>query len=222
MSFIEVLGERGVEDVFPCIRDLVENGLSVRRFSVGDSRPDRQDVTQYLAAWCRHVGLLEDSCRDWLTAYCVAMLSSISKSSASRIRHSTKSNIKYIYKAGIAFSCEHESNRFKAHCDSSCAGCATMTPSIITARSREFEAVQAGGPTKPMLFSGMQVKERFRDQFQAALELIRQEIAKGSSRKVILDLLSQHGLKTKTGRPWTPAIMNAEINKIKRSHVPEP
>jgi len=91
-----VLGDRGTERIYPCIRDLVGNGLVLSRFSADDRTPHRQDITQYLAAWCRYAGLTAEECRTWLTEYCMYVLSSISKTSLSGIRHSTKSNIRYI------------------------------------------------------------------------------------------------------------------------------
>ncbi len=55
-----LLGDRGQDVIYPCIQDLVENGLSVARFTPADRIPTRQDVTQYIAAWCRHAGLNEE------------------------------------------------------------------------------------------------------------------------------------------------------------------
>ncbi len=78
--------------IYPCIDDLVANGIQLSSFSSSDLIPSRQDVTQYLAAWCRDVHIGRDACRTWLFDYAVSMLASLSKSSASRIRHSTKAN----------------------------------------------------------------------------------------------------------------------------------
>src|SRR3989304_6305290 len=88
-----LLDDRSGEVIYPCIHDLVENGLTLARFSSVNRIPTRQDVTQYLSAWCRHAGLTEEECRGWLIEYCTVMLSSISKTSVSGIRHSTKSNV---------------------------------------------------------------------------------------------------------------------------------
>src|SRR6266550_7683798 len=46
-----MLGDRGRDTIYPCIRDLVEHGLDLARFSAGEITPQRQDITQYLAAW---------------------------------------------------------------------------------------------------------------------------------------------------------------------------
>ncbi len=60
-----MLGDRGKDTVYPCIRDLVENGLDLARFSASEIAPQRQDVTQYLAAWSRHAGLSEEESYGW-------------------------------------------------------------------------------------------------------------------------------------------------------------
>ncbi len=100
ISFLDkltaVLGDTGGDSVLPCIQDLVTNGLQTSRLSPSDGVPNRQDVTQYLAAWSRVARLDENTCRQWLSEYAVALLASISKTSPSGIRHSTKSNVKYI------------------------------------------------------------------------------------------------------------------------------
>lgn len=115
-----LLGNRGGEIIYPCIEDLVSHGLNLASFSSGDHVPSRQDVTQYLATWCKHAGLSQEECREWLIGYCVVMLSSISKTSLSGIRHSTKSNVKYIYQADIPFMCNRDNNPFRAQCRGDC------------------------------------------------------------------------------------------------------
>lgn len=209
----ELLHDRGGDVIFPCIRDLVENGVSPSRFSVGERAPNRQDVTQYLAAWCRHAGLAEDECRDWLSDYCVVMLSSISRSSSSKIRHSTKSNIKYIYKDGISFSCGLENNPFKADCGRECPAYADMETALAIAISQEVTNVRIVRRETVPFEPAPAVKEIHREQFHKALSLVRQELAK-STKIEILELLKQQGFKTRTGREWTFATLGVEIRKI--------
>ena len=67
-----MLGEPRKATIYPCIRDLVEHGIDLARFSAGEIKPQRQDVTQYVAAWSRHAGLGEEETRDWLIDYCSA------------------------------------------------------------------------------------------------------------------------------------------------------
>lgn len=45
-----LLGDAAGVSIYPCIDDLVANGIQLSRFSPSDEIPNRQDVTQYLAA----------------------------------------------------------------------------------------------------------------------------------------------------------------------------
>lgn len=87
----------GLSENHKCIEDLVVNGLRPERFSTDENCPNLQKVTQFLASWCRMVGLSQEQCTEWLVDYCQEVLASLSRSSLSQIRHSTKSNGKYIY-----------------------------------------------------------------------------------------------------------------------------
>jgi hypothetical protein len=51
----EMLGEKKNTCLFPCIRDLVANGLDPARFSDEDNTPTRQDVTQHMTAWFKYI-----------------------------------------------------------------------------------------------------------------------------------------------------------------------
>ena len=90
-----ILGDRGKNTFYPCIWDLVEHGLDLARFSADEIKSQRQDITQYLAAWSRHTGLSEEESSSWLIDYCIGRLSSLSTRSPAAIRHNTKSNLRY-------------------------------------------------------------------------------------------------------------------------------
>lgn len=216
-SLIEMLRDRGSNVIFPCIRDLVVNGLDLSRLSSVDPAPNRQDATQYLAAWCRYVRLDEEVCREWLCEYSVAMLSSISKTSASGIRHSTKSNVRYIYRSEIAFVCGRESNRFKARCSNACPVYAEMATTPGKAQGEALTAPNdARPPARIKTPPAVPVKQLYRQQFEAALRLVRRELEKGAKRSCILSLLNQGEMKTRTGRNWTYAILCSEISEIRK------
>lgn len=216
-ALMEALPEDGKDRIYPCVRDLVENALSLDRFSPGAPAPNRQEITQYLAAWCRHAGLSQTDCEEWLTAYCVEMLAPFSRTSKSGIRHSTKSNVRYIYRAGIVFWCERESNRFKAHCVTDCALYARVQAAPDFKQQREMNRNLEADPAKMTTPAFLPVKALYRDQFETALELVRQEIGKGRQNTAIANLLDERGLKTRTGRKWTSGIVAAEISKMKRA-----
>ena len=211
-----MLRERGEDVIYPCIQDLLDNGLTLARFSPGEVKPQRQDITQYMAAWSKHVGLGDEECRSWLIEYCVVMLSPISRTSPSGIRHSTKSNIKYIYRSDIPFVCEHENNPFRAKCFRDCPAYAAMLAKACDGRNEtsKKEPISAQ-PADVVETQVLPVKAIYRDQFEIALRLVHDETKKGTKKKLIVQLLNEQGLKTKTGRKWTYSNLYAELRKVK-------
>lgn len=215
-----LLGDRGRCGIYPCVQDLVENGLTVARFSPADPIPTRQDVTQYLAAWCRHAGLSQEDCHNFLVEYSVVMLSSISKTSPSGIRHSTKSNVKYIYHANIPFICECDGNPFRAQCSASCPVYAVMQVKLLERKRKKADIEHVvEQPAEIFEMQKSSVKETYKDQFDAALEVIRGEMDRGTGRKAILDLLIERGFKTRTGKRWTYSILGNEQSRIRQGQT---
>lgn len=216
-----LLGESGRAAIYPCIGDLVTNGLEASRFAPSDPMPTRQDVTQYLAAWCRDARLSEDECRTWLCDYAISKLSSISTSSPSGIRHSTKSNVKYIYGSARPFICAREGNEFRAECRTACPVYNEMGIKAAAAIADASLRVERRPPMAPSTDSMPSVKDIYREQFQAAMQLVSCELRKKTKKTAILDLLKQQGLKTRTGRGWTYGSLVLEIRKFKGEHEPE-
>ena len=66
-----------------------------------------------------------------------------------------------------------------------------------------------------MVILSSSVKEKYRSQYEKALQFISDHIRNGTSRKEILILLNDRGFKTKTGRKWTKAILGTESAKMK-------
>lgn len=213
-SLRALLADRGKDALFPCIQDLVTSGLRTSRFSPAEGVPNRQDVTQYLAAWSRFAGLDQETCRRWLSDFAVTMLASISKSSPSAIRHSTKSNVKYIYRDEVAFACGCEANQFRARCSDTCPVYEEMKRTPVKAKGEGAGAACSAFPDELEEFPTARVKERFREQFEAAAELVLHELGKGTKKVAIVEILNQQGMKTRTGREWTVGILAAEIRKL--------
>jgi len=209
-----ILRESDEKYLFPCIEDLVTNGLNSARFSSEDHRPSRQDITQYLAAWLRHIGISADDCRDWMIEYCVDVLSTISSSSNSQIRHSTKSNIKYIYKSDVSFECGCENNIFKASCDRNCPVYEEMSDKYKERKAREAERSYEPEPIHhEEQIKTLSVKQKYRAQFEKALEVVQEHVKKGVSKQDIVTFLNDRGFKTRTGRNWTYSILQSELKK---------
>ena len=215
----ELVGDRERDALYPCIQDLVANGPVLARFSIGEPRPQRQDITQYLAAWCRHVGLTEEATRRWLAEYCVVILSPISKTSISGIRHSTISNVKYIYRSQKPFVCECENNHFKAQCSHQCPVHADMQTALSErgqrAQGAVYEVKRPVAVTQPSC-PPISIKTIYAQQLRTAQEVIRSELAKGATRAQIVRILNERGLKSRTGRNWTYGIFQGELVQLKR------
>ncbi len=209
-----MLDESGIVAIFPCIADLVVNGIQTSRFAPSDHVPNRLDVTEYLATWCRDAHLSEDACRTWLCDYAVSTLSSLSKSSPSGIRHSTKSYVKYIYKSDRPFLCEQESNGFRAECSKTCRVYNEMVIKTSKATADALAVMERRQAVAPPTIPTPTVKELHREEFLSAMQLVSRELSKGTKRADILILLKQQGIKTRTGREWTYGILGAEIQKL--------
>ena len=106
--------------MYACLRDLFEHGPIGTRGSPVVSRPSRSDLTHYLAKWSRSVGMSQEACLEWLTAYALGALKLISKSSPGAIRHNTKGIVKYVYLTGHPFNCGKEHNSAHCRCDPQC------------------------------------------------------------------------------------------------------
>jgi hypothetical protein len=203
--------------IFPCIKDLAANGLQLERFSNAERIPSRQDVTQYLAAWFNYSGLSSEACQEWMIEYCMDVLSAISASSKSKIRHSTKSNIKYIYTSDVTFNCNCEKNPFKTTCEPTCPVYKEMAD---LAKARE-----AAGPPKfyerkrdpeiirDIVLPPPSVKDEYRDQFKRALEVAQDHLNQWVPKKKIVTLLNADGFKTRTGKKWSYSTLVNELRK---------
>jgi hypothetical protein len=205
------LGERSPSVIYPCIRDLLENGLDVTRFSAGESKPQRQDVTQYLAAWSRHAGLNEEESGQWLIEYCKTVLASISTRTPAAIAHSTKSNLRYIYRSAVAFRCQFEQNPFRARCCTECPFCPEMQAKLRVEAEEALKPKPVASP--PLPEPVLPVKQANRQQFEAAMRLALEEVQKGAKLTRVLQLLKERGLKTATGRDWRYGNLRTELLK---------
>ena len=210
-----MLGERAKATMYPCIRDLVEHGIDLARFSAGELPPQRQDVTQYVAAWSRHAGLSEEESRDWLIDYCIAMAASLTKRSPAAIRHSTKSNLRYIHRSAVPFLCQCENNRFRAYCNSACPVYGDMQANLLAQAREALNPKPLVRPPTPLIEPMLPVKKLYLEQFKTGLRLALDEVQKGTKMGRVLEILSERGFKTRTGRKWSYAILRNELQKLK-------
>ena len=218
----DLLRDKAGNTIYPCIQDLVEHGLDRARFAASEVPPLRQDVTQYLAAWSRHAGLSEEESRAWLVEFCATVLAPLSRRTPAAIRHSTQSNLRYIYRSSVPFLCDCADNRFRAACRTDCPVHADMQ---VKKAARAEEAAKPKPLVRyerPVVTFVPPVMVANREQFEQALSLVREEIQKGTKPKRIIELLAKRGLKTRTGRKWTATILYSELTKLKASDAAPP
>ena len=217
-ELLELLPQDKNEKIFLCIRDLVANGIDTERFANETYTPQRQEATQYIASWFKYIGLSADDCREWMISYCVGMLSVISTSSKSQIRHSTKSNIKYIFRSGATFDCGCESNRFKAACATTCPVYEEMTQKAEERKKATIEEtyrVRAAFETTDVFVpKSYSVKEQYKEQFAAAMTFAKEQLEQGVKKKDIVKLLNEKEFKTRTGKTWAYTNLSTELKKL--------
>ena len=207
----KILPESKRSSIFPCIEELVSKKPFLNRPSGGENEPFRQDITQFIAAWLKHVGLSADECRQWLIDFCTDVLSMISSSSKSKIRHSTKSNIKYIYNSDVSFECSWE--------EFSCVKCKKIYPfyiqifqEVTKKRAQERKAKLLSEASKEVIEKPPTIREQYREQFDRAVQFIQEKINKGISRKDVVLLLNENGYKTRVGRTWIYSTLLREMS----------
>jgi hypothetical protein len=211
----KILDDAQTQKIYLCMLDLLSNGIVAERFKAGESFPSRQDVTHFILAWLKHNSVSADNCRNWMIGYCERKLSPISSSSPSRIRHSTKSLIKYIYRSeDVSFDCGCEQNKLKAACEPNCPIYGEMKYKHQVRIKQLHDAVnyvrpKVQPPAEPLL----RVRERYKEQFEKAMDVVRGHLDQVSTLDEMKRYLNDQGYKTRTGKPWTVPILHNELKK---------
>ncbi len=212
-KLVKILNDAEKDRIYPCIKDILSNGIISDRFENGEYFPTRQDVTHFILVWLKHIGVTVPACRKWIISYSQRVLSAISSSSPGRIRHSTKSNLKYIFKSDVFFDCGCEHNELKAVCDPDCPEYDEMLKKYQIRKEKQQKAVyNIKKPVQPFI-PRLSAKEKFKEQFETAMGVIRENLDQGISIKELCRLLNSKGLKTRTGKTWSIGTLNNEIKK---------
>ena len=203
--------------LFPCIEDIIKNGLIQERFSEDEYLPSRQDVTRYLAKWFKYIEIPSEICRDWMIPYVIDILSSISSSSPSQIRHSTKSNIRYIYNSNLSFDCGCEENILKADCESTCPLYLKMLDNHKKRKEKEADRSYIVEIEDGRIYDEEdkknEIKNKYMEQFEKSWEKACQLLKKGIPKKEVVIILNDQGFKTRTGKKWTYPTLVVELKK---------
>jgi len=117
----------------------------------------------------------------------------------------------------VAFDCGCENNAIKASCDQNCPVYNEMADRYKERKAKE--ARQSYEPEREPKHYGVETewlsaKEKYKDQFEKALEVMEEHIKKGVSKQDIVTLLNDAGFKTRTGRKWTVPILQSELKKF--------
>lgn len=200
-SLLEILPNSNNVYVYPCVEDVVSSNGFLRKHN-GQPTFNRQDVTQYLCKWLKHAEISAESARNWLIEYSVDVLSAISSSKAARIKHSTKSNIKYIYREDVAFICDGKENVFKAKCDLECPLYDEMLQALQKRKEEEQKPkdYEKYVPLSPPPSPG--IKETYKSSYENSLKIISEKLKAGQNHRDIVRYLNDNGYKTKTGKNW--------------------
>jgi hypothetical protein len=211
----KLLDDAQKQKIYCCMLDLLTNGIVPERFNSGETFPTRQDVTHFILAWLKYVGVPADRCRNWIIRYCERELSPISSSSPSRIRHSTKSLIKYIYRSeDVSFDCGCEQNKLKAACEPSCPIYGEMKRKHkIRMKQLDDDIHYVRPKIQPMAEPLPRIKERHQEQFDKAMEAVREHLNQVSSPDEMTRYLNDQGYKTRTGKSWTISTLYREVKK---------
>ena len=218
----KILDDAQKQKIYSCIQDLLSNGIVPERFKAGESFPSRQDVTHFILAWLKHIGVPADRCRNWIIRYCEKELSQISSSSPSRIRHSTKSLIKYIYRSeDVSFDCGCEQNKLKAACEPNCPIYGEMKDKHKIRMKQLHDDINYVRPkVQPPAEPPLQVRERYKEQFDKAMDVVKEHLNQVSSIDEMTRYLNDQGYKTRTGKSWTVSILYREIKKLQLTVSP--
>jgi hypothetical protein len=220
-KLIKLLKSIDLKDVsgilYPCIEDLVQNGLSTQRFSDQDITPTRQDITQYLLAWFKSNGIDADECRKWILEYSLDVLAPLSSGSQSKIRHSTKSNLKYIFQSGIQFECDCKHNPFRAVCSENCPVYHKMYAGYQKRKAEEACQTYEVEPLPQIDPNEFEfrpsVKEKYKEQYAKSVKMMKELFEQGMSLKDIVFHLNQKKLYSRTGVRWTYANLRLDARE---------
>lgn len=217
-KLIKIIGKEDYNNAFPCIKDLINNGVSLDRFTEACTQPNRQTVSFFLAAWFKHIGLTIEDYQEFLIDYSIDVLSVISSSKPSKIRHSTKSAIKFIHKSDAPFVCNCEHNIFKASCSKDCVIYEKMHEIYLLKlekeqKLREEFKMRSSDETPLPTTKYQSKKEKYKEQFEKSLSLIKQYIDQGYNKKEITEMLNNQGYKTMIGREWKVGYISVLASK---------
>lgn len=185
------------------LEDLVLHGPRYDQWNLPSGRPNRMELTEFLARWLKAKGVSQEQAIQWLLDYCFQVLAPFSKTGPSGIRHGTKANTRWVYNSELFFDFEAlasqppetqwESKPPYMHVF------ARFHELLPAEKQRAFQVRLRSIPVQVTL----PVKERHREKYQQGLQLAREKVGAGQSLEKIVTALNEAGYPTRTGRRWT-------------------
>ena len=218
IKLLNLIDRKNVSGIlYPCIEDLAQNGLPTERFSDQDITPTRQDITQYLLKWFKSNGVDADRCREWILEYSLDVLAPLSSGSLSKIRHSTKSNLKYIFSSEVQFECDCKNNPFRAACNKNCPVYHKMYARYQKRKAEEANQTYEVEPLPQIDPNEFEyrpsVKEKYKEQYAKTVKMMKQLSEKGMPLKDMVTYLNQKKLYSRTGVRWTYANLRLDARE---------
>jgi hypothetical protein len=183
------------------LEDLLLHGPRLEHWPSLQNKPNRVTLTEFLARWSKFAGLSQEECLEWLLPYCCEVLARYSKSSPSDIRHGTNSNTRYVYATPYAFDFE----TLAGDLPGTMQGYPAYFPVLDKWREllEEMKRIEAAMIRPQEVPPPRSVKEKYRQQFEEAVEFARRKSAEGTTLIRLAELLNEQGFLTRTGRKWT-------------------
>lgn len=184
-----------------CLYEILTTDLAADNCKITGNR---QDITRFLGTWMLSQGYIKDDLEKYLIDFSTNVLCKISKSSTSRIVHSTKSLLKYIFREQVAFDCFAANNAINAPCDKNCAYYTEQTSKYLEKCEQEDAKMKSyiidipPVPVDPEIERRRKVKE----QYQEARALVKEQHKRHVPAKRILALVTERGYTNAFGKPW--------------------
>lgn len=212
-SLNQILPENDSSVYFPCIKDLIEKGADLQGLFTESRVPNRQEVTQHLLTWFKYIGVSAETCQAWMIHYAVTELGKMSSRSASAIRHSTKSNIKYIYRNDNLPECNFKKDLSKTICSHTCPIYEYRPKKKIASGAPEKQLQTEAKKPKTVVLPSLLKRDIYAEQFEEAIQLAEKLVRQGVAKKEICQQLQLRGFKTRTGKEWAYSGVIMELKK---------
>jgi hypothetical protein len=192
------------------MEELLLHGPRLEEWPEPRMRPNRMEMTEFLARWLKYAGIGRQEALEWLLGYCCEVLSEYSQSGRSQIRHGAKYNVRYVYDGSI----ECDFSALEGSLPAEFEGRPPFMPVLERWREQLEEEKRRRRESyvwvPPVVLS---VKERYREQFEKGLQFAREKLGAGEGLAKVLTLMNQQGFLSRTGRRWSASTLMLSLRE---------